>query len=66
MKRLIRRICWYHYNRYSNPLKILWLINAILFGVCGILKSPTAWIFAGIMYVVFLCDRGFGEPRCPF
>ena len=68
--RFIKRIWWYHYNRYSNPLmKSLLAINIIGYSIAVILPATrciAAFVISVICYIWLLCDRGFGEPECPY
>lgn len=66
IRRIMKKICWYHYNRYSNPLKILNGIMAIICVILGFLIVPACFVFAAIFYIGVLLDRGFGEPGCPY
>lgn len=69
IKRIFKMLLWYHWNEYSNPLtKSLILINIILLGIGAIVTSEYSCfvIIIVVFYFILLCDRGFGEPDCPY
>ena len=66
MKRLIKKIWWYHWNEFSNPLTKGICAALIIFSIiAGIIteKYEGIYFFGGISYLMLLCDRGFGEPK---
>ena len=63
---LLRCFWWYHWNEYSNPgTKGLEVIIILLFLLASF-RTPTCLFLALVIYIILLCDRGFGEPECPF
>ena len=65
MGRLVKKIMWYHWNRFSNAgTKGLCLIIIVLSVVAGVkTHGMAALLFFGIgAYLFLLCDRGYGEP----